>query len=370
MRMINLLRHFLCSVSQSYTIFLSEIGYYNCIFLQVKNTSFLSTNTLSCCFWLQVFVLVNVENVTFFSLPLDNFSEPFSLNVFLNSRNALYCTWHLFLPFRKYFRRLYLARNSNCFALMAPRRFFLINSTASSYFMPNSTKATATKTGARPKPVTQWTPTQTSAPSSNSFLTRLSHFSIISCDGGEPSEKDNSVNVTPDWARSSVLYVGSVAHTRWVTLCSFRIAIYFGRVESWGWSVIRNLMFLNSTSAGPGRISFPPVILLNPVGDGRLCWEVGEVGVCLEPPRDPTVPTLSFAFSISNTLPPIDAAATAAVVIFSKLYEFCCNKYGELRCQISFWQIWTLYFSFKVFIEIQVWCLCLHFRFLWFISRF
>jgi len=69
-------------------------------------------------------------------------------------------------------------------------------------------------------------------------------------------------------------------------------------------------MFLNSISAGAGRISFPPVILLNPVtGDGR---PVGEDGVCREfPGREPTGPLLT-AFSIKY--PPDEAVATAAVV--------------------------------------------------------
>ena len=56
-----------------------------------------------------------------------------------------------------------------------------------------------------------------------------------------------------------------------------------------------------------------------PVGDGRL-WEVGDVGVCREFPRtEPTVPTLSTAFSIKHppgkaAHPPAEDAAVAAVV--------------------------------------------------------
>jgi len=71
---------------------------------------------------------------------------------------GIYWIWHLFLPFMKYLRRLYLARNSNCFVLIAPLRFLRISSTASSYFIPNSMSAVATRTGALPSPVTQWTP--------------------------------------------------------------------------------------------------------------------------------------------------------------------------------------------------------------------
>ena len=48
----------------------------------------------------------------------------------------------------KYFRLLYLERNSSCLALMAPLLFFLIKSTASSYFIPSSINAVATNTGA------------------------------------------------------------------------------------------------------------------------------------------------------------------------------------------------------------------------------
>lgn len=48
----------------------------------------------------------------------------------------------------KYLRLLYLERNSSCLALMAPRLFFLIRSTASSYFIPSSISAVATSTGA------------------------------------------------------------------------------------------------------------------------------------------------------------------------------------------------------------------------------
>merc|ERR1719319_110388 len=48
----------------------------------------------------------------------------------------------------KYLRRLYLERNSSWRELMAPRLFFLIRSTASSYFMPSSMRAVATRTGA------------------------------------------------------------------------------------------------------------------------------------------------------------------------------------------------------------------------------
>ena len=57
-----------------------------------------------------------------------------------------------------------------------------------------------------------------------------------------------------------------------------------------------------------------------PVGDGRLCAEVGEVGLCLEfPPTEPTVPTLSTFLSIKHppgkaAHPPDEAAAVAAVV--------------------------------------------------------
>merc|ERR1711884_895481 len=105
----------------------------------------------------------------------------------------------------KYFRRLYLAKKSNWRLLMAPRLLVRMTSTASSYFMPSSISATATKTGARPRPVTQCTPTQVSGSSLNSFLTNPSHFSTISWEGGDPSVKEISVTETPASPRSSVL---------------------------------------------------------------------------------------------------------------------------------------------------------------------
>ena len=57
-----------------------------------------------------------------------------------------------------------------------------------------------------------------------------------------------------------------------------------------------------------------------PVGDERVCKDVGEVGVGLELTRTAlTVPTPSTACSIKH--PPAEAAATAAVVkiVFTKL---------------------------------------------------
>ena len=51
-----------------------------------------------------------------------------------------------------------------------------------------------------------------------------------------------------------------------------------------------------------------------PVGEGRECTDVGDVGVCLGPPRKgPTVPPLSTVFSIKH--PPDEVAAIAAVLI-------------------------------------------------------
>lgn len=99
----------------------------------------------------------------------------------------IYCTEHEFLwPFLCFSLAfgLYFSKKDSCLALMAPRRllkqsaclinFFhlvgllssntysLIISTAASYFKPNSISAKATRTGARPRPATQWTATQAS----------------------------------------------------------------------------------------------------------------------------------------------------------------------------------------------------------------
>lgn len=49
------------------------------------------------------------------------------------------------------------------------KTYSLINSTAASYLSPNSIKAKATSTGARPNPATQWTATQVSGSSVNLF---------------------------------------------------------------------------------------------------------------------------------------------------------------------------------------------------------
>ena len=106
--------------------------------------------------------------------------------------SSLFIYWILhLLAWRslKYFRLLYLDKKSNCLALMAPLRLLRIASTASSYFMPSSIRAIATRTGALPRPVTQCTPTQVSGFAVNSALTTFSHLSTTSWLGGEPSEK-------------------------------------------------------------------------------------------------------------------------------------------------------------------------------------
>lgn len=86
------------------------------------------------------------------------------------------------------------------------------------------------------------------------------------------------------------------------------------------------------------------ILYIYPVGDGRLWWEVGEVGVCPDLPlTDPTVPALSFVLSISNTLPPIEAVATAAVVKTFLSEIIIRNKYADSRCQNMWWQIRSLW---------------------------
>ena len=52
-----------------------------------------------------------------------------------------------FLDFKRFFGR-YFSKNSNCLVLIAPLRFDLIKSTASSYDIPSSMSANATITGA------------------------------------------------------------------------------------------------------------------------------------------------------------------------------------------------------------------------------
>ena len=90
--------------------------------------------------------------------------------------------------------------------------------------------------------------------------------------------------------------------------------------------------------------NYNSILYIYPVGDGRLWWEVGEVGVCPDLPlTDPTVPALSFVLSISNTLPPIEAVATAAVVNFFLSEIIIRNKYTDSRCQNMWWQIRSLW---------------------------
>lgn len=54
----------------------------------------------------------------------------------------------------------------------------LMSSTASSYFIPNSMRASATRTGALPRPATQWTATHASGLSTNWLRTISNHLSI------------------------------------------------------------------------------------------------------------------------------------------------------------------------------------------------
>jgi hypothetical protein len=56
--------------------------------------------------------------------------------------------------------------------------YCLISSTASSYFMPSSISARATRTGALPRPATQWTATQLSGHSLNLDFSSSNHSSI------------------------------------------------------------------------------------------------------------------------------------------------------------------------------------------------
>ena len=59
-------------------------------------------------------------------------------------------------------------------------------------------RAVATRTGARPRPVTQWTPMQVVGSDRNSLLTKHNQASTISCVGADPSVKLSSDTVTPE----------------------------------------------------------------------------------------------------------------------------------------------------------------------------
>lgn len=134
------------------------------------------------------------------------------------SKNSLiyWMQQEFFCPFLSFNRDLgrYFSRKVNCFAFMAPRLFLeqreiqnqysipedlfderldfyslmvfnykvqntysLIRATASSYLSPSSMRATATRTGALPRPATQCTATHASGDSRNRFFNSSNHSS-------------------------------------------------------------------------------------------------------------------------------------------------------------------------------------------------
>lgn len=82
---------------------------------------------------------------------------------------------------------VYFWRYASWFVLIAPFRFDLMSATASRGFIPASMSATATSTGALPKPATQWMPMVDGVGLWRTSFTNLSHLSIISSDGDVPS---------------------------------------------------------------------------------------------------------------------------------------------------------------------------------------
>lgn len=70
--------------------------------------------------------------------------------------------------------------------------YLLINSTASSYFIPLSISANATRTGALPSPATQWTATQDPGFSLNFPFISLSQSSTTFFGGAAPSSNGQS----------------------------------------------------------------------------------------------------------------------------------------------------------------------------------
>ena len=100
----------------------------------------------------------------------------------------------------------YFSKYKSCLLLKAPRRFCLMNCTASSYFIPPSINARATSTGALPRPATQWTAIQQPGSSRNLIFTRLNQLSTIWLDGGAPSSKGRLRTRMPSFStRSSVV---------------------------------------------------------------------------------------------------------------------------------------------------------------------
>ena len=96
------------------------------------------------------------------------------------------------LPFLNILRGLYFSRYSSWRLLMAPRRRCRMYCTASSYFIPPSIRASATRTGARPRPATQWIATVAPGFSSNVALRKSSHDWTMSRGGAAPSSNFQS----------------------------------------------------------------------------------------------------------------------------------------------------------------------------------
>lgn len=142
-------------------------------------------NFTDCCLSIHICVCAFLSACIFFFCFWKN--EHFLSGGNIHMVLEIYCTEHEFLwPFLCFSLAfgLYFSKKDSCLALMAPRRllkqiaclinFFhlvgllssntysLIISTAASYFKPNSISAKATRTGARPRPATQWTATQAS----------------------------------------------------------------------------------------------------------------------------------------------------------------------------------------------------------------
>lgn len=84
--------------------------------------------------------------------------------------------------------------------------YCLISSTASSYFIPASISASATNTGARPNPATQWTAMHEPGSFLNRSCSRSNHLFKISWGGNEPSENSQSCVKHMKFNRSIAIY--------------------------------------------------------------------------------------------------------------------------------------------------------------------
>mmetsp|Transcript_93615 Transcript_93615/g.267877 ORF Transcript_93615/g.267877 Transcript_93615/m.267877 type:complete len:322 (-) Transcript_93615:226-1191(-) len=145
--------------------------------------------------------------------------------------------------------------------------------TASCASMPPSIRATATSTGARPRPATQCTAMHPLEAFMD--LTTANQLVMTSGGGDRPSSNGISCMAMPDLLTSSAEYEGSHTRTISVTPAFFSSLKYVGRLTSVGRSMIRKRMSLYATwdgfeASAMLEVSTPPFdAMANAVADAQ-----------------------------------------------------------------------------------------------------